>query len=74
MGIQYLTVYAFSTENWNRPKDEVDALMKLLRNYLKTCLKTAEKNRMCVRILGDKTMFENSFPKCVRFRAATPSS
>lgn len=54
MGIQYLTVYAFSTENWNRPKDEVDALMKLLRNYMKTCLKTAEKNRMCVRVLGDK--------------------
>ena len=54
MGIQYLTVYAFSTENWSRPKDEVDALMKLLRNYLKTCLRTAEKNRMCVRILGDK--------------------
>ena len=55
MGIQYLTVYAFSTENWSRPKDEVNALMKLLRNYLKTCLRTAEKNRMCVRILGDKT-------------------
>lgn len=55
VGIQYLTVYAFSTENWSRPKDEVDALMKLLRNYLKTCLRTAEKNRMCVRILGDKT-------------------
>lgn len=55
MGIQYLTVYAFSTENWNRPKDEVDALMKLLRNYMKTCLKTAKKNRMCVRILGDKS-------------------
>ena len=55
MGIQYLTVYAFSTDNWSRPKDEVDALMKLLRNYLKTCLRTAEKNRMCVRILGDKT-------------------
>lgn len=53
MGIQYLTVYAFSTENWNRPKDEVDALMKLLRNYMKNCLKTAEKNRMCVRIIGD---------------------
>ena len=43
MGIQYLTVYAFSTENWNRPKDEVDALMKLLRNYMKTCLQTANK-------------------------------
>ncbi|MBP3603992.1 MAG: isoprenyl transferase [Lachnospiraceae bacterium] len=55
MGIQYLTVYAFSTENWNRPKDEVDALMKLLRNYMKTCLTTAKKNRMCVRVLGDKT-------------------
>jgi len=55
MGIQYLTVYAFSTENWNRPKDEVDALMKLLRNYMKTCLSTAKKNRMCVRVLGDKT-------------------
>lgn len=58
MGIQYLTVYAFSTENWNRPKDEVDALMKLLRNYMKTCLKTAEKNRMCVRVLGDKTRLD----------------
>ncbi len=55
MGIEYLTVYAFSTENWKRPKDEVDALMKLLRNYMKTCLKTAEKNRMCVRVIGDKT-------------------
>lgn len=53
MGINYLTVYAFSTENWNRPQDEVDALMKLLRDYMKNCLKTAEKNRMCVRILGD---------------------
>lgn len=55
MGIQYLTVYAFSTENWNRPKEEVDALMKLLRNYMKTCLTTAKKNRMCVRVLGDKS-------------------
>lgn len=55
MGIQYLTVYAFSTENWSRPKEEVDALMKLLRNYMKTCLSTAKKNRMCVRVLGDKT-------------------
>lgn len=53
MGIRYLTVYAFSTENWSRPRDEVDALMKLLGNYLKNCLKTAEKNRMCVRIIGD---------------------
>ncbi len=53
MGIKYLTVYAFSTENWNRPKGEVDALMKLLRNYMKTCLKTAEKNDMKIRVIGD---------------------
>lgn len=53
MGIEYLTVYAFSTENWNRPKEEVDALMKLLRGYMKTCLKTAEKNRMKIRVIGD---------------------
>ncbi|MBQ2935844.1 MAG: isoprenyl transferase [Lachnospiraceae bacterium] len=58
MGIQYLTVYAFSTENWNRPQDEVDALMKLLRNYMKTCLTTAKKNRMCVRVIGDKTRLD----------------
>lgn len=43
MGVKYLTVYAFSTENWSRPDEEVQALMKLLRNYMKTCLKTAEK-------------------------------
>ena len=53
MGIKYLTVYAFSTENLQRPKSEVDALMKLLRNYMKTCLKTAEKNDMKIRVIGD---------------------
>lgn len=53
MGIKYLTVYAFSTENWSRPKDEVDALMKLLRDYLKTCIKRANKNNMRVRVIGD---------------------
>lgn len=58
MGIRYLTVYAFSTENWNRPEEEVNALMSLLRNYLKTCLKTAAKNKMCVRVIGDKTRLD----------------
>ncbi len=58
MGIKYLTVYAFSTENWNRPKEEVDALMKLLRNYMKTCLKTAEKNDMKIRVIGDKSRLD----------------
>lgn len=58
MGIKYLTVYAFSTENWNRPKDEVDALMRLLRDYMKTCLKTAKKNDMKIRVLGDITRLD----------------
>lgn len=55
MGIKYLTVYAFSTENWRRSRDEVDALMTLLRSYMKTCVKTAKKNHMRVRVIGDKT-------------------
>ena len=63
MGIKYLTVYAFSTENWNRPKDEVDALMSLLRNYMKTCLKTAAKNDMKVRVIGDISRLDEDIIK-----------
>ena len=59
MGIQYLTIYAFSTENWARPQEEVDTLMNLLRSYMKNCLKRAQKNNMCVRVLGDKTKLDN---------------
>lgn len=55
IGIKYLTVYAFSTENWNRPQDEVEALMKLLRNYLKDCIKRANNNNMRVRVIGEKS-------------------
>ncbi len=54
-GIEYFTVYAFSTENWSRPDDEVAALMKLLRDYMKNCIKRANKNNMKVRVIGDKT-------------------
>lgn len=63
MGIKYLTVYAFSTENWNRPQNEVDALMKLLRNYMKTCLKTAAQNDMKVRVIGDITRLDEEIQK-----------
>lgn len=63
MGIQYLTVYAFSTENWNRAKSEVDALMQLLKSYMKTCIKTAQKNNMCVKVIGDITRLEPSLQK-----------
>ena len=55
IGLEYITVYAFSTENWKRPQDEVNALMKLLRDYLKTCIKRANKNNMKVRVIGDIT-------------------
>lgn len=53
LGIKYLTVYAFSTENWNRAKEEVDAIMKLLYQYLEDCIKRSTKNNMRVRVLGD---------------------
>lgn len=58
MGIKYLTMYAFSTENWNRPDDEVKALMKLLRNYLKDCIERANKNNMKVRVIGERSGLE----------------
>ena len=53
MGIKYLTVYLFSTENWKRPQEEVDALMQLFRSYTKTCIKIARKNNMKVRTIGE---------------------
>ena len=66
MGVKYLTVYAFSTENWSRPKEEVDALMKLLSNYLKDCLKTSKKNNMKVRILGDTTALSEGLQEKIK--------
>lgn len=65
MGIKYLTVYAFSTENWNRPKDEVAALMKLLRNYMKNCIQRASKNNMCVRVIGEKSRLDDDIRKSI---------
>jgi undecaprenyl diphosphate synthase len=66
LGIKYLTLYAFSTENWNRPSSEVEALMKLLDSYLKNCIKTAEKNNMRVRIIGDTTRLNPKFQESIR--------
>ena len=58
LGVKYLTVYAFSTENWKRSKEEVDALMKLFRNYMKKCIKISRDNKMQVRVIGDPTAFD----------------
>ena len=66
MGIKYLTVYAFSTENWSRPESEVTALMKLLRNYMKTCLKTAAKNDMKIRVIGDIEPLDDDIKSRIR--------
>lgn len=66
MGIEYLTFYAFSTENWSRPDDEVKALMNLLSNYLATCKRTAKKNNMRVRVIGDITRLEPKFQEQIK--------
>lgn len=66
MGIRYLTFYAFSTENWNRPSEEVQALMSLLDNYLKTCLRTAKKNNIRVRVIGDISRLDESMQSRIR--------
>lgn len=66
LGINYLTVYAFSTENWKRPEDEVNALMKLLRQYLKDCIKRSTKNNMCVRVIGDITPLAEDMKESIR--------
>lgn len=66
LGIKYLTLYAFSTENWNRPDSEVAALMKLLESYLKTCMKTAAKNNMRIRVIGDISRLNDRFQQRIR--------
>ena len=58
-GVKYLTLYAFSTENWNRPKDEVDTLMGLLRQYLKSDFSELHKNNIRIRFIFLKNFFVN---------------
>ena len=55
IGVKYLTVYAFSTENWKRSPDEVSTLMKILRSYLKDCIKKCMKNNVKCRVIGEST-------------------
>ena len=58
MGIKCLTVYAFSTENWKRSKDEVDYLMNLLRQYLKSELKEIQERGARIRFIGERKMLD----------------
>jgi undecaprenyl diphosphate synthase len=55
IGIKYLTVYAFSTENWSRPESEVTALMGILRTYLKSSIKKSMKNNVRCRVIGERS-------------------
>ena len=68
LGIQYLTIYAFSTENWKRPKDEVDTLMNLLEQYLQEAIDTMERDHIRLKILGDAAALS---PKLQRMIART---
>lgn len=65
LGIKYFTVYAFSTENWSRPQDEVVALMGLLRKYMINSLKKASKNNVRIRVIGDRTKLAEDIIKSI---------
>lgn len=65
LGIKYLTVYAFSTENWKRSKEEVSALMLLLKNYLKKFSKNANKENVRIKILGNIEILEDGLKKSI---------
>ena len=58
-------MYAFSTENWSRPDDEVKALMKLLGEYIKTCMRTAKKDNLRVRFIGDLSKLDEKLRKAI---------
>ena len=65
LGIKYLTVYAFSTENWTRSDEEVAYLMDLLRDYMKNCLARSRKNNMRVRVIGDKSRLDEDLRQSI---------
>ena len=66
LGVEYLTVYAFSTENWKRSQEEVAGIMKLLRRYLEEALQDMEKNRVCFRFFGDLSRLSPELQKLCR--------
>ena len=59
IGVKYLTVYAFSTENWKRPEDEVSSLMKLFKSYLEEALEDFKDDSIVVKFIGDKSQFSD---------------
>ncbi len=66
IGIKYLTMYAFSTENWKRPKDEVGALMKLFKQYLEEALRDFQDDSIKLRFIGDTTAFSDDIQELMK--------
>lgn len=66
LGVEYLTVYAFSTENWNRPSDEVAAIMKLLNKYLHESIETMARDHIRLRVMGDLSGLSSELQELVR--------
>jgi undecaprenyl diphosphate synthase len=66
IGIKYLTMYAFSTENWKRPQDEVSALMKLFKQYLEEALRDFQDDTIKLRFIGDTTAFSEDIQKLMK--------
>ncbi|MGM9648488.1 MAG: polyprenyl diphosphate synthase [Butyricicoccaceae bacterium] len=66
IGVKYFTVYAFSTENWKRPQDEVNALMDLFRKYLVEAAETMAEKNIAVRVLGDLSVLPEDIQALIR--------
>jgi len=65
-GVEYLTLYAFSSENWNRPADEVGGLMELLKYYLGKELNQLHKNNICLRVIGDMSLLSDEIKQQIK--------
>ncbi len=65
LGIRYLTLYAFSTENWSRPEAEVNALMNLLRKYMQSSLEKCARNNVRVRVIGERSVLAKDLQESI---------
>ena len=73
IGLKYLTLYSFSTENWTRPKAEIAALFQLLKKYVADDLETLNKNNVCVRIIGSREgLSDDLLETCLLYTSPSP--
>jgi undecaprenyl diphosphate synthase len=74
LGIRYLTVYAFSSENWERPKQEVLGLMALMQNYLEREIDELDRNGVCLRIIGERANLSSRLQRLIQEAEARTSA